>query len=141
MNCFIFVTHYLNIFRIHEKHSNTFSIACRLNLNYNNKELLPKRVFREKTKGQPVAKKQIVYKTKSDLRVFVMPQRYIIFWEPVLMLSIKSVSTQVVKQKRRHPSQDTFFTGRQHPSLPKLPKRFFINRFYITTRRPGSLFY
>ena len=79
VNCFIFVTHYLNIFRIHEKHSNTFSIACRLNLNYNNKELLPKRVFREKTKGQSVAKKQIVYKTKSDLRVFVMPQRYIIF--------------------------------------------------------------
>ena len=55
------------------------NIACRLNLNYNNRKLLSKGVIREQTKGQSVSETQIVYKTKSDLEVFVMLQRYIIF--------------------------------------------------------------
>lgn len=140
MNCFIFVTHYLNIFRIHEKHSNTFSIACRLNLNYNNKELLPKRVFREKTKGQSVAKN----------RLFTNQIRSKSICHAAKIHNILRTCFNVINKKCIYPSGEAkkkaSFTGyllyRETTSVtPEITKRFFINRFYITTRRPGSLFY
>ena len=49
-------------------------------MNYNNRKPLSKRVIREQTKGQSVSEIQIVYKTKSDLNVFVILQRYAIFY-------------------------------------------------------------
>ena len=139
MNCFIFVTHYLNIFRIHEKHSNTFSIACRLNLNYNNKELLPKRVFERRRKDNLLQKTDCLQNQIRSKSICHAAKIHNILRTCFNVINKKCIYPSG-EAKRRHPSQDTFFTGRQHPSLPKLPKRFFINRFYITTRRPGSLF-
>ncbi len=46
-----------------------------LKLNYNNIKLLPKRFIREKTKGQSVSEIQIVYYTKSDFKLLVIPHK------------------------------------------------------------------
>ena len=60
-------------------------------MNYNNRKPLSKRVIREQTKGQSVLEIQIVYKTKSDLKVIVMLQRYIIFCFTANLLPIKCI--------------------------------------------------
>lgn len=52
-----------------------------LKLNYSNMKPPSKRVLREQTNEQSALSEQIVYNTKSDIRVFNMAQRYIYFIE------------------------------------------------------------
>src|SRR5699024_2621854 len=61
------------------------------------RKLFPERTIRERTKGQSVSKTQIVYRTKSDLNVVVMPRRYTIF-------VIRRIGNHIeVYQNDRHP--------------------------------------